>query len=61
MTTEALPSESDKERKPWQRIIVCGPGESEEVKKAGEDARKIEGEIVKEITVKVGETNEPKK
>jgi hypothetical protein len=61
MTKESPLPESDKERKPWQRLIICGPGASEQIKKAGEDARKMEGEIVKEITVKIDNTNEPNK
>jgi hypothetical protein len=61
MTPEAPKPPPDKETKPWQRIIVCGPGAMEEIRKAGEDARKEEGEIEKEITVKIDKTNEPKK
>jgi len=61
MTTEALPPERSKKKEPWQRIIVCGQSENEEIKKAGEEAREIEGEIIKDITVKVRETNESKK
>jgi len=40
MTLE-LPSDDQKKDKPWNRIIICGPGDTEQIKKAGEDARKL--------------------
>ena len=61
VTQEAPLTGRDKKVEPWQRIIICGPGDSEEIKKAGKDARDEEGEIVKDVTVKINKTNESKK
>jgi len=40
MTLELSPNDP-KDDQPWRRIIVCGPGDMEKIKKAGEDTRKL--------------------
>ena len=34
---------------PWRQVIVIKPGCEEEIRKAGENARRIEGDIKQEI------------
>lgn len=42
---------------PWQRIIVIRPGCEEEIKKVGEEARKIEGPIIKTVIIDLAPEN----
>lgn len=36
---------------PWERVIVCGPGDIEALKKAGEEARDLTPIIPDDVTV----------
>ena len=54
MSPEIPHPDLNKDNKPWQRLIKCGPGDNEEIKKAGEEARKIGPEVIDEMIVKVG-------
>ena len=57
MTAETLPPKPEEE-KPWLALVICGKDDTQQIKKLGEKARELEGEIEKEVVVKIGTPKE---